>query len=92
LKKLTAIGAPRGLPASGPRAGRSPWVMARLISASLQAPMPVSRSGVMFEATPAYGGMSKPTPPPASSRPGIARPSASLGVWQLPHARIVVTR
>jgi len=31
-------------------------------------------------------------PPPASSLPGTGRPSASLGVWQFPHAITAVTR
>src|SRR5262249_47297080 len=51
--------------------------MARLISASLQLPMPVSRSGVMLEAVTSNAGSSKRSPPDSALK--FRGPPQSLG-------------
>jgi hypothetical protein len=67
-----------------------PSRIARMISASDHAPMPVATSGVMFEltATPNSSAISNP---PARCRPGRL-PSGPFGVWQLPQAPSPSTR
>ena len=65
--------------------------MAPLISASLQAPTPVSWSGVMFDAVASKAGVLK-TRPPDNSFSNIGSPLAVFGVWQLPQANIELTR
>ena len=71
--------------------GRTPSTSARLISASLQPPIPVSLSGVMFGAVAMKAGVLKASPPD-SALSAISLPSASRGVWQLPQAMMVLTR
>jgi hypothetical protein len=65
--------------------------MARLISASLQAPIPLSWSGVTFDAVASKAGVVN-TRPPDNSFSAIGSPLAVFGVWQLPQANIEVTR
>jgi hypothetical protein len=80
-----------GTPASRPWFGRIPSTSARLISASLQLPIPVSGSGVMFGAVATKAGVLNVRPPEnAFSR--INGPFASRGEWQLPQAMMVLTR
>jgi hypothetical protein len=69
-----------------------PSTSARLISASLQLPIPVSTSGVMFGAVAMKAGVVKVRPPPEKAFSAIVLPSASRGEWQLPQAMIVLTR
>ena len=71
--------------------GRLPSTIARLISSSVQPPMPVSRSGVMFDATPENGGTEKDSPP-LRLRLATGSPVGDFGVWQLPQPRIDSTR
>ena len=68
-----------------------PSISARLISASLQLPIPVSTSGVMFGAVAMKAGVSKVSPPD-SALSAMILPSASRGEWQLPQAMMVLTR
>ena len=68
-----------------------PSTSARLISASLQLPIPVSMSGVIFGAVAMKGGVLK-VRPPDSALSAISLPSASRGEWQLPQAMMVLTR
>src|SRR4051812_10320410 len=62
------------------------------MSSSVHVPMPVSRSVVMLAAVALKAGVVKERPPPARSLPRTGVPSTILGVWQLPQARMVVTR
>ncbi len=80
-----------GTPARRPRSGRTPSTSARLISASLQLPIPVSTSGVMFDAVAMKAGVVK-VRPPENVFSATVLPSASRGVWQLPQAMMVLTR
>src|SRR5438128_2516750 len=61
--------------------GRVPSCSAVLISASLQLPMPVSRSGVMLEAVTSNRASSKRSPP-ESARSNCG-PLGPISVWQL---------
>src|SRR5579862_1672918 len=76
--------------ATGTPFGRTPLRNSFLMSASLQAPMPVSLSGVMFGAVTSNGGSSKRRPPekslPATTSGG------PLGEWQLAQVIMVLTR
>jgi hypothetical protein len=55
------------------------------------APIPVSRSGVMFEAVASKAGVVN-SKPPDNSFSAIGCPVAVFGVWQLSHANIELTR
>ena len=68
-----------------------PSTSARLISASLQLPIPVSASGVMFGAVAVKTGVSN-VRPPESAFSAMILPLASRGEWQLPQAMMVLTR
>src|ERR1700704_6239264 len=68
-----------GTPARRPWSGRIPCTSARLISASLQLPIPVSISGVMFGAVAMKAGVVK-VRPPENAFSAMVLLSASRGV------------
>ena len=81
--------------------GRSPSRIAVAISASVQRPMPVSGSGVIFGATAHAPGRSRDDraqvvqehhTPPASSFPGSICPFGSRVLWHTPQKATVSTR
>ena len=80
--------------ASGTPLGRTPWVSARLSSASLHAPMPVSRSGVRLEPFTVKNGSLNVCEPPDRRRRRLGPISGGVrrGVWQLLQAPMVLTR
>jgi hypothetical protein len=67
-----------------------PSSKATLISASLQLPMPVARSGVMLDAMTSNAGSSKRSPP--DSALSNCGPFGPFGVWQLWQVMTVSTR
>ena len=79
-----------GGPISEP-SGRRPSRMEAAISASVQRPIPVSGSGVMFGAT-ARKPRSAKTRPPASAMPGTGRMPSPKVLWQAPQTAAVSTR
>src|SRR4030088_2223292 len=76
--------------ATGTPFGRTPVVSSFLMSASLQAPIPLSLSEVMFDAVTSKGGSSKRMPP--DSALSSIRPFGPRGVWQLWQVITVSTR
>src|ERR1700704_890937 len=78
---MTATGTPFGRPAV---------VSSFLMAASLQAPIPLSLSEVMFDAVTSKGGSSKRMPP--DSALSSIRPFGPRGVWQLWQVITVSTR
>jgi hypothetical protein len=71
--------------------GRLPSRMAAMICSSVQEPIPVSSSGVMFGVLMCIPGSSKKSGEPANSMPGTG-PSGPRVVWQLPHAAMLCIR
>jgi hypothetical protein len=70
--------------------GRLPVRSSVMICSSVQEPMPVSLSGVMFGAVTLNGGSSQ-LRPPEKSLPATAA-GGPFGVWQLPQVMMVLTR
>ena len=70
--------------------GRTPVRNSFLMSASLQVPMPVSLSCVIFDAVTLNGGTSNDSPP-VKSLPATAL-GGPFGEWQLPQVMMVLTR
>src|ERR1700716_4207387 len=76
--------------ATGTPFGRIPVVSSFLMSASLQAPIPLSLSEVMLDAVTSKGGSSKRMPP--DSALSSIMPVGPRGVWQLWQVITVSTR
>ena len=72
--------------------GRLPSSSARLMSAALQLPRPVSTSGVRLAPFTVKLGSSNVCGPPESCFAMSNTPPGPRGVWQLPQVRMLFTR